>query len=77
MLASRPLRAWKLGLVAAVAAAFCGAFLVPGVNTFFNIEYRPSLSLAVQSAALGVAACAAITAAMAWLRRPTRRPGAP
>ena len=76
-LASRPLRAWKLGLIAAVAAAFCGAFLVPGVNTFFNIEHRPSLSLAVQSAALAVAACAAITAAVAWRRRPARRPGAP
>jgi cation-transporting ATPase E len=69
VLASRPIRVWKLGLIAAVAVAFIGAFLVPGINTFFNIEHRPGLSVAVQSAAVGVAACIAITASVAWRRR--------
>jgi cation-transporting ATPase E len=68
-MASRPVRAWKLGLIAAVAASFAGAFLIPGINTFFNIEHRPGLSVAVQSVALGVVACAAISTGMAWRRR--------
>jgi cation-transporting ATPase E len=77
VLASRPIRMWKLGLIGAVAAAFTGAFLVPGINTFFNIEHWPQLSLVAQSAALGVAACAAITVVVAWRRRRGPQTGAP
>jgi cation-transporting ATPase E len=69
VLASRPVRMWKLGLIVAIAAAFTGAFLLPGINTFFNIEHWPEVSLVMQSVALGVAACAVITVILTWRRR--------
>lgn len=56
--AARPLRAWKVGLVALMAALFVVAFLTPGVDTFLNLEHRPSPLLALESLAFGVAASA-------------------
>lgn len=62
VLAARPLQPWKLGLIVAVAVAFVGAFLTPGVNSFFSIEHWPSLTVALEGVGFGVAAGAAITA---------------
>jgi len=62
-LAARPLRAWKVGLIAAISAAFAAAFFTPGVDSFFSIDHRPSPEVALQSVGLAVAASAAMTAA--------------
>jgi hypothetical protein len=56
VLASRPLRVWKVGLIAGVAGAFAEASLLPGVNTFFNIEHRPGPSVALQGVGFGLGA---------------------
>jgi cation-transporting ATPase E len=75
VLAARPLRAWKLGMVLAVAAAFALAFVIPGVNTFFGVSHHPSIQVIAQSCTFGVAACAVILAATAVLnRRRSRQP---
>jgi len=36
--ASRPLRAWKIGLVAAMGAAYVVVFLVPFLHDYFRLE---------------------------------------
>jgi cation-transporting ATPase E len=77
ILAARPLRAWKVGMVLAVAVAFALSFVVPGVNTFFGVSHHPSMEVIGQSCIFGVAACAAITVASAALnRRRARHPTA-
>jgi cation-transporting ATPase E len=71
LLVAMPPRAWKLGLVAVIAAAFAAAFMTPGINAFFSIDHRPPLPVVGQSVLLGGAACAVLTAgaALAAIRR--------
>jgi cation-transporting ATPase E len=69
VLAARPLRAWKVGMVLAVAAAFALSFVVPGVNTFFGVSHHPSIEVVTQSCIFGGAACAGISIASAALNR--------
>jgi hypothetical protein len=65
VLASRPLRAWKVGHITGVA----GAFLRPGISSFFNIEHWPGPSVASQGIGFGMAACAVIIAVVGLGRR--------
>jgi cation-transporting ATPase E len=73
ILAARPLRAWKVGMVLAIAGAFALSFVIPGVNTFFGVSHHPSVEVIVQSCLFGVGACAGISLATAALGR--RRSG--
>lgn len=72
--AAHPWRPWKVGVVAAMAVLYAVAFVVPGLDTFFNLEYRPSPALALEYVAFGV-----VASALMWLvarlfeeRAPTR-----
>jgi cation-transporting P-type ATPase E len=60
--AAQPWRPWKVALVASMAALYALAFLIPGIDTFLNLEYRPSPDLAVESIAIGL-----IASALMWL----------
>jgi cation-transporting ATPase E len=60
VLQARPLRPWKVGLVGAMAALFAGAFLVPGVNTFFQLQDWPPASALLQAVAYGAGASAVL-----------------
>ena len=75
VLAARPLRAWKLALVLAVATVLGAAFVTPGVNAFFSIDHRPSLEVVLQSVGFGAVACAVIAAGVVVIdrRRPASR----
>jgi cation-transporting ATPase E len=80
VLASWPLQPWKLGMAATMAVAFVGAFTLPGINRFFSIERRPSVSVMVEVGGVGLAACAvivAVTGAMAVARRHGSRSATP
>ena len=66
VLQARPLQPWKLGLIGAMAALFVGAFLVPGINTFFELQDWPPAAALVQAVAYGAAASAVIWA-VSWL----------
>jgi cation-transporting ATPase E len=69
ILAARPLRAWKLGMVLAIAGAFALSFVIPGVNTFFGVSHHPSMEIIAQSCIFGVAACIGIGIVSAALTR--------
>ena len=60
LIAARPLSGWRLLLVLAMGALFAGAFFVPGVNAFFSLQHRPSVTVLVQSIAVGAGAALAI-----------------
>ena len=53
---ARPLRAWKVGLIATMAALFAAAFLVPGISKFFALDDWPPAAALLQAVAYGVAA---------------------
>jgi cation-transporting P-type ATPase E len=77
VLQARPLRPWKIGLIGAMAALFVGAFLVPGVNTFFQLQDWPPASAVLQAVAYGAAASAVIWL-ISWLvRRDEQAPAHP
>lgn len=59
-LAARPLKTWKVALVAAMAALFALAFVVPGVDRFFNLDYRPGSSALLVSVAVAAVCCMAV-----------------
>jgi cation-transporting ATPase E len=73
-LAARPLLAWKAALILAMAAIFAASFVVPGVDTFFNLEHRPSAGVLVEAIALGGAASATIWGITYILGRSRRAP---
>ena len=54
---SRPFNAWKSALIAAMVAAFVGAFTVPWVKEYFDLVVPPGLEIAE---ALAVAAVGAV-----------------
>jgi cation-transporting P-type ATPase E len=60
--AAHPWRVWKIGVVVAMAIFYALSFLIPGVNTFLNLEHHPSPGLALESVALGV-----VASALMWL----------
>lgn len=55
LLQARPLRGWKVALVSAMVALFVGAFLVPGVNRFFELRDWPPASALLLALGYGVA----------------------
>jgi cation-transporting P-type ATPase E len=57
---ARPLRAWKMGLVAAMAGLFVAAFLVPGVSHFFALDDWPPSAALLQAIAYGAGASAIV-----------------
>ncbi len=73
---ARPLRRWKLALIGTMAALFVAAFLLPGVNTFFELEDWPPASAVLQAVGYGTAASAVIWT-VSWLvgrrQQPTAR----
>ncbi len=56
---ARPLRTWKLALVASMAGLAALAFLVPAGRTFFDLRLPPP-AVVLQSLALGGGACVAM-----------------
>jgi cation-transporting ATPase E len=58
---ARPLRTWKLALVASMAGLAALAFVVPAGRTFFDLQLPPP-AVVLQSAALGAGACVAMEA---------------
>jgi cation-transporting ATPase E len=72
VLQARPLRLWKLGLIGAMAALFAGAFLVPGVNTFFALQDWPPAAALLQAVAYGTAASGVIWALSGLVGRSER-----
>ena len=73
---SRPITPLRALLIAAMAALFAGAYFMPGVNSFFSLQHRPSLEVLVQALAFGAAASALIdiVGRTALMRRWTRPP---
>jgi len=53
--ASRPLRAWKIGLVAAMVVAYVVVFLVPFLRDFFRLEVFWDAAWWYSAVAVGVA----------------------
>ncbi|HLH99362.1 MAG TPA: HAD-IC family P-type ATPase [Acidimicrobiales bacterium] len=60
VLVARPLRPWKIALVAAMAAGFAAAFAAPGINTFFGVADVPRTGILLQSIVAGLAGCALV-----------------
>jgi cation-transporting ATPase E len=60
VIAARPLTPLRLLLVAAMGATFVGAYFVPAVSTFFNLQHRPNPEVLVQALFLGAGAAALI-----------------
>ncbi len=58
VLVSRPLHAWKLGLIAAMAALFVAAVTVPWAQRFFHVDLPAEL--AVEATVIGLVASAVI-----------------
>jgi cation-transporting P-type ATPase E len=66
VLQGRPLRAWKIALIGTMAILFALAFLVPGVNTFFDLQDWPPAAALVQAVAYGAGA-AGVVWLISWL----------
>ncbi len=49
-----------MALIGTIAALFVAAFLVPGVNTFFELEDWPPAAAVLQAVGYGAAASAVI-----------------
>ncbi len=56
LIVSRPLTLLRSLLVAAMGGIFAGAYFLPGVNTFFSLDHRPSVGITVQALAIGAIA---------------------
>lgn len=76
---SRPITPRRALLLAGMAALFAGAYFMPGVNSFFSLQHRPSFEVLVQALAFGAAASALIDIVghTALMRRWTKPPAAP
>jgi cation-transporting ATPase E len=59
--ASRPLRSWKIGLVAAMGVAYVVVFLVPFLRDYFRLEVFWDAAWWYSAAAVGVAGAAIVT----------------
>ncbi len=57
---ARPLKPWKLALIATMATLSAAAFLVPGVSRFFALDDWPPATAVLQSIGYGTAASAVI-----------------
>ncbi|MST31840.1 HAD-IC family P-type ATPase [Acidimicrobiaceae bacterium USS-CC1] len=77
LLASRPLRAWKVALVVTDAAAFAAAFYTPGIDRFFSLSHRPDAELALEAVGIALAACLLVTAVYAVDARRRSAPAEP
>ncbi len=60
VIASRPTTGWRALLILAMAALLAGAFITPGVDTFFSLDHKPPVETVVEAVALGAAASTAI-----------------
>jgi cation-transporting ATPase E len=60
---SRPLNAWRIGLIVAMAAAFVGALEIPWVADYFELDLP---SAVVVEAAIGIAAVGAALLELGW-----------
>ena len=70
---ARPLRPWKVALIGTMAALFVAAFLLPGVNTFFELEDWPPAAAVLQAVGYGAAASAVIWTVSGLVSRLSRR----
>jgi cation-transporting ATPase E len=73
---ARPLRTWKLGLVASMCGLAALAFVVPAGRSFFDLRLPPA-GVVLQSLALGAGACLAMEAAVrlaGWIHLHRSRP---
>lgn len=57
---SRPMTRWRALLIAAMAALLMGAYLTPGVNTFFSLQDHPPLEFTLQILALAAVSAGVI-----------------
>jgi cation-transporting ATPase E len=73
---ARPLRGWKVTLVAAMAALSLLAFAVPFVRDFYELQLPPLLGLGT-SVLIGAAAAVAVEGVGRLTRRPQVAEGAP
>jgi cation-transporting P-type ATPase E len=71
VLLARPLKGWKLALIATMAGLFVLALAVPGSRSFFalNVPFK----VLVESSALGVAGAAGVTIGWRFARAVQRR----
>jgi cation-transporting ATPase E len=53
VIVSRPLTPLRVLLVAAMAGIFAAVYFTPGINTFFSLQHRPGIDVALQSLAFG------------------------
>jgi cation-transporting P-type ATPase E len=56
VIVSRPLTLLRSLLVVAMGGIFVGAYFLPGVNTFFSLDHRPSVDVTLQALAIGALA---------------------
>jgi cation-transporting ATPase E len=57
---SRPITRLRALLIASMAALFLGAYLMPGVSTFFSLQHRPGTEVTAEALAFGALAGVAI-----------------
>ena len=69
LIASRPIRLWKVALVGAVSALFVAVFIIPSASRFFSVDHWPGVKLAVEAAGIAVLACAIISILLMFRRR--------
>jgi len=60
---SRPLNAWRIGLIAAMVALFIGALEIPWFANYFDLDLP---SAVVVEAAVGIAAIGAAVLELGW-----------
>jgi cation-transporting P-type ATPase E len=60
VIVSRPVTALRAVLIVSMAGLFVGAYLTPGVNTFFSLQHRPGTEVTIQALVFGAVAGLAI-----------------
>jgi cation-transporting ATPase E len=53
VIVARPLTPLRAVLVAAMGATFAAAYFIPGISTFFSLQHRPGVEVALQALAFG------------------------
>jgi hypothetical protein len=56
VIVARPITRLRALLVVAMAALFVGAYLMPGISTFFSLQHRPGPEVTVQALVFGALA---------------------
>ncbi len=60
VIVARPLKAWKVALVMAMAGLFAGTYLTPGLDSFFSLSQKPGPEVSLSALVLAALAAAAI-----------------